>query len=78
MNEKPLEGLGVLVGLGLSARQAWVYLALLRVGPVRARVIAGLAGVPRQDVYRLLLELQQLGLVQKNLTAPIVMPLLLS
>lgn len=64
-------GVEVLVGLGLSGRQARVYLALLRLGVARARVVAVLARVPRQEVYGLLLELQQMGLVKQNLTVPI-------
>ncbi len=66
-----LDGVEVLVGLGLSARQARVYLALLRAGDDRARVVAGLAEVPRQEVYGLLSQLQQLGLVKQNLTVPV-------
>ncbi len=66
-----LEGVGVLVGLGLSERQARVYLSLLKAGSGGARVVAGLAGVPRQEVYGLLSELQRLGLVRQNLTVPV-------
>lgn len=66
-----LEGVEVLEGLGLSGRQARVYLALLRVGDAKARSIAGLAGVPRQEVYGLLVELAHLGLVNQKLTVPI-------
>jgi sugar-specific transcriptional regulator TrmB len=65
------EGTQILIGLGLSERQVRIYLALLRVGVARARVVSGVAGVVRQEVYRLLLELQQLGLVRKNLTVPV-------
>lgn len=64
-----LEGVDVLTGLGLSDRQARVYLALLKLGIVR-RVVAKLAGVPRQTVYYSLVELQRLGLVKQNLSAP--------
>ncbi len=66
-----MEGVAVLTGLGLTDRQARVYLALLKAGDARARVVAGLAGVPRQEVYGLLFELQQLGLVRQNLTVPV-------
>ncbi len=66
-----LEGVEVLAGLGLTGRQARVYLALLKVGVVRARVVASMAGVPRQEVYGLLFELQQMGLVRQNLTVPV-------
>jgi sugar-specific transcriptional regulator TrmB len=66
-----LEGVEVLAGLGLTGRQARAYLALLRAGDAKARVVASVAGVPRQEVYGLLLELQQLGLVRQNLTVPV-------
>ena len=65
-----LEGVGVLVGLGLSERQARVYLSLLKAGSAGARVVAGLACVPRQEAYGLLSELQRLGLARQNLTVP--------
>jgi sugar-specific transcriptional regulator TrmB len=65
-----LEGVGVLVGLGLSERQARVYLALLKAGGGGARVVSRLAGVPRQESYGLLSELQRLGLARQNLTVP--------
>jgi sugar-specific transcriptional regulator TrmB len=64
------EKLGVLADLGLTSRQARVYLTLLRFGVARARPLAVAAGVPRQEVYSLLLGLRRLGLVRQNLTAP--------
>ena len=66
-----LEGVAVLVGLGLSERQARVYLSLLKAGSARVRLVAGLAVVPRQEAYGLLSELQQLGLARQNLTVPV-------
>jgi sugar-specific transcriptional regulator TrmB len=68
---KSLEGVGVLVGLGLSERQAQVYLALLKSGGGRAKIVSGLTGISRQDVYRLFAELLRLGLVRQNLTVPV-------
>ncbi len=65
-----LEGVGVLTELGLSERQARVYLALLKACGGGALVVARLAGVPRQESYGLLSQLQQLGLARKNLTIP--------
>ena len=56
-----LEGVAVLVGLGLSVLQARVYVALLKAGPCRARVVAGLAVINRQEVYRLLVSWSRLG-----------------
>jgi sugar-specific transcriptional regulator TrmB len=44
---------------------------LIAAGTGGARFVAGLAGVPRQEVYGLLIELQQLGLVKQNLTVPV-------
>jgi sugar-specific transcriptional regulator TrmB len=69
-NHKGSDGAGVLVGLGLSERQARLYLALLKEGKARARPLAVVAHVPRQEVYNLLLELRRLGLARQNLTAP--------
>ncbi len=65
-----IEGTEVLADLGLTGAQARVYLALLKTGNARARDIAELAQVNRQEVYHILEELQQLGLTQQNVTQP--------
>ncbi len=62
--------IGVLVGLGLSVRQAKVYLALLRAGMAKVQMVSDLSHVHRQEVYRVLDVLGQMGLVQKNVTNP--------
>ena len=60
-----------LLNLGLTVSQAKVYLALLKLGAdSKGATIAKFAGVPRQDIYRLLAELQQVGIVQKKLARP--------
>ncbi len=59
-----------MVGLGLSGRQARVYLALLRAGDAKAKGLAELAMVERQEVYGLVEVLRVLGLVEVNLTVP--------
>jgi sugar-specific transcriptional regulator TrmB len=60
-----------LMHLGLTKSQAKVYLALLRlVVDSKVTTIAKFVDVPRQDVYRLLAELQQIGIVQKALVKP--------
>ena len=60
-----------LLHLGLTVSQAKVYLALLKLETDNKGItIAKFADVPRQDVYRLLDELQQIGIVQKTLTRP--------
>ncbi len=66
-----LEDAQILQHLGLTASQIKVYLALLRLrGASKGTTIAKFAGVPRQDVYRLLNELQDLGIIQKTLATP--------
>jgi sugar-specific transcriptional regulator TrmB len=60
-----------LMHLGLTNSQAKVYLALLRLSTDnKGATIAKFADVPRQDVYRLLDELQQIGIVEKTLSRP--------
>jgi len=61
---------GVLVDLGLSTRQARVYLALLKIGEAKAKAIADFSLVNRQEIYRVLESLQQIGLVQRNVCMP--------
>ncbi len=65
-----LVGVEVLVGLGLSGRQARVYLALLRAGDATAKVVSAASGVNLQDVHGVLNSLQRIGLVEKKLTHP--------
>ncbi len=65
-----LVGVEVLVGLGLSGRQARVYLAVLKAGGAKAKVVAELAQVERQEVYGLIEDLKLAGLVEQNLTVP--------
>lgn len=65
-----LVGVDVLVGLGLSVRQARVYLALLKVGDAKAKAVAEFAQVERQEVYGLIEDLKLAGLVEQNLTVP--------
>ncbi len=60
-----------LSSLGITVSQGKVYLALLRLRtPSRVHTISKYTDTPRQDIYRLLDELQQLGLVQKTLVRP--------
>ena len=65
-----LEGVDVLMGLGLSGRQARVYLSLLKVGSAKVQTIAGPSSVHRQEMYRVLDSLMQIGLVRRNITVP--------
>jgi len=62
----------ILSELGLTNNQIKIYLALLKLGtPAKAIRIYQVSGVPRQDVYRVLLELQQIGIVEKIIARPI-------
>lgn len=65
-----IEGVEVLVSLGLSNRQARVYLALLKAGYAKAKTTAELAQVERQEVYNLIEDLKLTGLIEQNLTVP--------
>ncbi|MCL2360055.1 helix-turn-helix domain-containing protein [Candidatus Bathycorpusculum sp.] len=61
----------ILSELGLTINQTKVYLALLRLGTAsKAISIFKISGVARQDIYRVLRELQQLGIVEKVITKP--------
>jgi len=56
--------------LGLTPSQAKVYLALATLGTSTARRAYKVAQVARQDIYRILIELQQIGLVEKIILTP--------
>ncbi len=61
----------ILSELGLTNNQIKIYFALLKLGTsAKASTICQVSGVPRQDVYRVLLELQQIGIVEKILAIP--------
>ena len=57
--------------LGLTLIQAKVCLALIRTGISTVRIISKASNVPRPDVYRILLQLQEVGLVNKLISNPI-------
>jgi sugar-specific transcriptional regulator TrmB len=65
-----VEDVAILIALGLTGRQARVYLALLKTGDAKAKAIADLSLVNRQDIYLILDSLQQSGLIQRKLTSP--------
>lgn len=63
--------LSILEDLGLTFSKAKVYIALVKLGhPSPAMEIAEAAGVARQDNYRILRLLQEIGLVEKALGSP--------
>lgn len=60
----------VLTELGLSNRQARVYLTILKLGEAKAKTIADHSLVNRQEIYRIIEDLEQIGLVQRNVCVP--------
>ena len=64
------EELQTLTDLGLSLLQAKVYLTLLQSEAMKAGMIAKASQVARPDVYRTLLKLQEMGLIEKLIANP--------
>ncbi len=60
----------ILNRLGLSFSQAKVYLTLLKLGKTNAKTIADNSKVARQEVYRLLVELEKKSLVERIISVP--------
>lgn len=56
--------------LGLTLSQAKVYMTLINTGNLSAKQASKYANVARQDIYRILTELQKIGLVEKIITTP--------
>ena len=61
----------VLHDLGLTFTQAKVYLVLCKYGTLEIKKIAKLASISRPDVYRILDDLENMGLVEKTISKPI-------
>ncbi|NLE03171.1 MAG: hypothetical protein GX638_00010 [Crenarchaeota archaeon] len=66
----PNEDVQTLMEAGLTTLQARVYLSLVSAGKSNGRKIWKNSSVSRQDVYRVLDELQNKGLIEKVLTIP--------
>jgi sugar-specific transcriptional regulator TrmB len=62
--------LNILEKLGLTNRQARVYIALLKNNGEKAKTIANISQVNRQEIYRVIDDLQKIGLIQKHITLP--------
>jgi sugar-specific transcriptional regulator TrmB len=59
-------GVKILQELGLTFSQARIYFTLLRLGKYSTvKVISNSSDVARQDIYQLLTELQELGLIER-------------
>lgn len=59
------EAVRVLIRLGLTRNQAKVYFALVRSGVSSAKAISKASNVAREDIYRIIPVLQEMGLVEK-------------
>lgn len=64
------EYISTLAELGLSISQAKVYLSLAKSRSLKAHEISSISGVDRPDVYRVLLQLEEAGLVEKIISKP--------
>jgi sugar-specific transcriptional regulator TrmB len=64
------EDLETLTWLGLTERQAKIFLALLQTDSAGTDEISKLSCVHRQDIYRVLDSLQEIGLVETKLAFP--------
>ncbi len=64
------EDLETLTSIGLTNREAKVYLALLYAGESSAEVISKWSLVHRQEIYRVVASLREKGLVEVELTTP--------
>jgi len=65
------EWVKILIELGLTSSQATLYLTLTRYSDATARVLYKVTNIARQDVYQILCELQELGLVERILAKPL-------
>jgi sugar-specific transcriptional regulator TrmB len=65
------ENTDLLLGLGLTLNQAKIYLAILKLEKTTAGQIARFSKVRREDVYRILPTLEEMGLIERLLGKPI-------
>jgi sugar-specific transcriptional regulator TrmB len=68
----PAKDIQLLTKTGLTQSQAHLYLALLKKGKTNAACLSRQTGTPRTETYRILNELQEIGLVEKQLRVPYV------
>jgi sugar-specific transcriptional regulator TrmB len=65
-------GVNILTQLGLTNRQAEVYIATFELGQPTAKSIAQTLQIARSEAYRATLQLQKLGLIKKIIVNPVV------
>jgi HTH-type transcriptional regulator, sugar sensing transcriptional regulator len=59
-----------LADLGLTPREARIFLALVKSGPMTAKTLTTVVKLPRQDAYKIMDELQRLGVVERHVCTP--------
>lgn len=64
------EAIRILNQLGLTNSQARIYLTLLKLDEATAKKISNHSKVPRQEVYRILVELEKKSLVERIIVTP--------
>jgi sugar-specific transcriptional regulator TrmB len=62
--------LETLIQLGLTQNQSRLYLSLLSLGKAIGKTLSRETGFARQEVYRILEELHDRGLVEKSIATP--------
>ena len=67
-----VEAVDVLVKLGLTELQAKTYLTLTQLKTAEVKKIAAQSNIARQDIYRIMPILEELGLVEKIIATPIL------
>jgi sugar-specific transcriptional regulator TrmB len=60
------------LNLGLTKLQVEIYLSLSKLGKVPAKKISEYTKIDRAHVYQVIIKLQQIGLVEKNLSNPCI------
>jgi sugar-specific transcriptional regulator TrmB len=66
------ERIETLTSLGLTLNQARAYLSLAQLGPIGAKELAEASKITRQDIYRVMLALEEKGIAEKLLLMPTV------
>ncbi len=61
----------ILTKLGITGMQAKTYIFLDALGKAHAKTLSRLCKLPKQDIYKTLAELYEIGLVEKTLTRPV-------
>lgn len=69
--ESEFSKIQTLISLGLTAKQAKIYLTLAENGPLITSEIAQIAKIDRADIYRAITKLQQQGLIETIIQQPI-------